>query len=278
MHDTGAKTLLSYTTPPGVFNVLPAGQSAQMDLAQGLDNIFSHPNAGPFISKQLIQHLVKSNPTLAYIQRVASVFNSNQSGVRGDMQSVISAILLDTEARQNDVAGVTQANDGHLQEPILFLAGLFRALGATVNDQNYFAYDLTNMSQDIYDAPSVFNYFSPGYVVPGFGIGGPEFQIYTSYSSIYRDNVVSSVFGAYSGNVQTYGPGTSVDLSAYVAMANSPATLVDALDMALTNGLMPVGLKQILATAVQAEQGGNLRRVQTALYLLLSSGYYNVWN
>jgi hypothetical protein len=277
-HDTTVKTLLNYPPPPGVMTVLPAGQSAVLDLNQALDNIFNHPNVGPFVARLIIQHLVKSNPSPAYIQRVSAAFNNNGHGVRGDMQAVISAILLDPEARQNDTPGQTQSTDGHLQEPLLFLPGLLRGLGAVVTDQNYFPYDLSNMEQDLYNPPSVFNYYSPGYVVPGFGLSGPEFQIYDTYSSLYRDNVISELFGAYSGNINSYGPATTVDLTSYVALAGNPTALVNALDQALTNGEMPAGLKQILVTAVQAEQGGQLRQVQTALYLLLSSGYYNVWN
>ena len=278
MHDTTAKTLLQYTAPPGVFTALPVGQSAQTDLTEALDNIFNHPNVGPFISKQLIQHLVKSNPTPGYVQRVAAVFNNNGLGVRGDMRAVVSAILLDAEARQNDQPGMTQAKDGHLQEPILFLAGFLRAMGAYVDNSNYFGYDLVNQNQDVYNAPSVFNYFSPGYQVPTFGIGGPEFQIYTPYSSVYRDNLVSNVFSAYSNVVNSYGPGTTIDLTTFVALAGNPQTLTDALDLTLTNGLAPAGLKNIILNAITAENGGNLRRVQTGLYLMLASSYYNVWN
>ena len=278
MHDTTAKTLLQYTAPAGVYTALPAGQSAQTDLTEGLDNIFYHPNVGPFIAKQLIQHLVKSNPTPAYVQRVAAVFNNNGSGVRGDMQAVITAILLDAEARQNDQPGMTQAKDGHLQEPILFLTGFLRAMGAYVDNTNYFGYDLVNQNEDIYNAPSVFNYFSPGYQIPDFGLGGPEFQIYTPYSSVYRDNLASNIFSAYSNNINSYGPGTTIDLTPFVALAANPQALTDALDLTLTNGLAPAGLKNIILNAITAESGGNLRRVQTGLYLMLASSYYNVWN
>jgi len=277
-HDQTSKTLLNYTPPAGVLTVLPANQSTVTDLQQGLDNIFYHPNVGPFISKQLIQHLVKSNPSPQYVGRVAAVFNDDGTGVRGNMQAVISAILLDQEARQNDVPGAMQPSDGHMQEPILFLAGFLRSLGAYVDDTNYYPYDLTNMGQDIYNPPSVFNYFSPGYVVPGFGLLGPEFQIYTPNSAVYRDNVVSGLFSSWGNNVQSYGSGTTVDLTPFVALAGTPSTLVDALDFTLTNGTAPAGLKQILVNAVTAETGGSLRQVQTAIYLLLMSGYYNVWN
>jgi hypothetical protein len=270
-HDTGAKTLLNGA-------VIPAGLSPQQDLDAALDNIFNHSNVGPFIGKQLIQHLVKSNPSPAYVTRVAAAFNNNGGGVRGDMKAVISAILLDPEARQNDAGGQDLPTDGHLQEPVLYLSGIFRAFNAQVNDQNYFANDLVALGESVFDAPSVFNYYSPGYRVPGVGISGPEFQIDTPYTAIYRNNWVSNVFASYQNPIITYGPGMSVDLSAYVALAANPAALVNALDVALTHGDMPVSMKSIVVAAVQAEAGGNLQRVLTALYLILTSSYYNVWH
>jgi hypothetical protein len=195
------------------------------------------------------------------------------------MKAVVTAILLDPEARQNDSGAMQLSKDGHLQEPALFLAGLVRAFGGLMNDQNYFTWELTNMSQEIYNAPSVFNYYSPGYVIPqSGGVLGPEFQIYTPYTSIYRDNLVASLFGSYSNPVMTYGPGTTIDLTPFLALANSPATLVDALDFTLTCGTMPAAMKQIMVQAVTAEAGGSLKRVETGAYLILASGYYNVWH
>src|SRR5581483_3278955 len=103
------------------------------------------PNVAPFISKQLIQHLVKSNPTPAYVQRVATVFTQTQ----GDMKAVITAILLDSEARANDEGGADQPNDGHLQEPALYITGIVRAFGGQMTPQNYFAYNLSSQGQDL---------------------------------------------------------------------------------------------------------------------------------
>jgi hypothetical protein len=270
-HDMGSKTLLNgLVTPPN--------QTAQQDLTMALDNIFNHQNVGPFIGKQLIRFLVKSNPSPAYVGRVAAAFNNNGQGFRGDMVAVVTAVLLDPEARQNDNGQNQTATDGHLTEPGLFMAGFLRGLGGTVNDQNYFASDLANMGQDIYNPASVFNYYSPGYVVPQTTLTGGEFQIYTPYSAIYRDNLIANLFSNYSGDVQTYGPGTTVDLTAFVNLASQPTALVNALDLALTDGLMPAQMKQTLVSAVQAETGGSLRQVQTAIYLILASGYYNVWH
>ncbi len=268
-HDTGPKTLLNG-------QMLSGGQSAQKDLADAIDNIFTHPNVAPFFCKQLIQHLVRSNPSPGYVQRVAMVFNNPQN--RGDMQAVILAILTDVEARASDVAGFEQLADGHLQEPALFLAGYLRGLNGQVNDQNYFNSDLAALGQDIYNAPSVFNYFSPNYQIPGTGLTGGEFQLHTPFTAIYRSNQVAGLFASYQNPIQTYGPGTTIDLTPYANLANSPSLLVDALDLALMHGQMPAAMKQILATGVTNETGGSLRRVQTGIYLILTSGYYNVWH
>ena len=113
------KLLLSY--PGSVFSTLPANQDGETDLRQALDNIFHHPNVGPFIGKQLIQHLVTSNPSPAYVARVAAAFDDDGSGVRGDLTAVVRAILLDPEARgpRRPIPAY-----GHLREPVLFITDL----------------------------------------------------------------------------------------------------------------------------------------------------------
>ena len=270
-HDSGAKQLLA-----GYMEA--AALTPQQDLNNTLDNIFNHSNVGPFVGRLLIQHLVKSNPSPAYVQRVAAVFANNGSGERGDMQAMISAILLDPEARANDNGGNDQPTDGHLQEPALFIAGMVRAFGGTATNQNYFGWDLVNMNQDIYNPPSVFNYYSPSYVPPGSTILGPEFQILTPDAAVYRANLVANFFFSYSNPVLNYGPGTTIDLTAYVPLATNPATLVAALDLTLTHGTMPAQMKQAVLTAVTNDTAGNLSRVETGAWLILSSSYYNVWH
>jgi uncharacterized protein (DUF1800 family) len=270
-HDSGAKQLLA-----GYMEA--AALTPQQDLNNTLDNIFNHSNVGPFVGRLLIQHLVKSNPSPAYVQRVAAVFANNGSGERGDMQAMISAILLDPEARANDNGGNDQPSDGHLQEPALFIAGMVRAFGGTATNQNYFGWDLVNMNQDIYNPPSVFNYYSPSYVPPGSTILGPEFQILTPDAAVYRANLVANFFFSYSNPVLNYGPGTTIDLTAYVPLAANPATLVAALDLTLTHGTMPAQMKQAVLTAVTNDTAGNLSRVETGAWLILSSSYYNVWH
>jgi len=275
-HDSGSKQLLSYASAP--LTVSPGGITPQQDLDNALSNVFNHPNVGPFVSKMLIQHLVKSNPSPAYISRVAAAFNNNSQGVRGDMEAVLTAILLDPEARANDNGGSDQPTDGHLQEPGLFIAGMVRAFGGQMTSGNYFPYDMANMSQDIFNAPSVFNYYSPAYGVPGTTLLGPEFEIHTPNNAVYRANVVQNLFGQYSNPVQTYGPGTTVDLTAFLPLAATPATLVSALDLTLTHGVMPSAMKTAIVNAVTNDTNGSLHRVETACYLILTSSYYNVWH
>jgi hypothetical protein len=270
-HDPGSKQLLNGY-------VSPAGVTPQQDLDNALDNVFNHPNVGPFVGKMLIQHLVKSNPSPAYVSRVAAAFNNNGQGVRGDMVATISAVLLDPEARANDSGGGDQVSDGHLQEPALFIAATVRAFGGQMTDQNYFPWDLVNLGQDIFDAPSVFNYYSPTYGVPGTTLLGPEFEIHTPNNAIWRANVVRTLFSQWSNPMETYGPGTLVDLTPFVPLAATPATLVSALDLTLTHGTMPAGMKAAIVSTVTADTSPLLQKVEDACYLILTSSYYNVWH
>ncbi len=261
----------------------PTSLSAQQDLDNALDNIFNHPNVGPFVGKLLIQHLVKSNPSAQYISNVAAAFNA---APRGDMKNVLTAILLDPEATANDNGGSDQAYDGHMQEPALFIPAIYRAFGGTMSDQNYFGWDLVNLGQDLFNAPSVFNYYSAGYRVNGVkqngvpvaGLAGPEFQIFSPVNAVWRANMVQGMFGSYSNPVVGYGPGTSIDMSPFVPLASNPATLINALDLTLAHGTMPSAMKSGLVTAVTGNASGNLSRVEMAIYLILTSNYYNVWH
>ncbi len=266
-HDTTAKTVMGYQAAAGI--------SPQADLNGVLDYLAGHPNTAPFISKQLIQHLVKSNPSPQYVLRVSTAFTQS----KGDMPTVISAILLDPEARANDAGGNDQPTDGHLQEPALLIPAVVRAFGGQMTPANYYSSTLASMGQDLFNAPSVFNYYSPGYVVGGTGgLSGPEFQIDNPNAAILRENFVATLFNQYSNPVQSYGPGTIIDLTPFLPLAANPATLVSALDLTLTEGVMPQALKTIIVNAVTADQGGTLHKVETAVYLILVSNYYNVWH
>jgi uncharacterized protein (DUF1800 family) len=264
-HDTGSKTLLNG-------QVLPAGQTAAKDLNDALLNVFNHPNAWPFVGKLLIQHLVMSDPSPAYVQRVGAVFNNNGSGVRGDLKAVVQAILLDPEARAGDPPTATPATGGHLREPVSYFVGLLRALNATVDDSNYLVWDGTVLAQTIYWAPSVFNYFSPVYNIPGTALLGPEFQLQTPANAVGRVNwVYQLLYGHYASTLQAYG----IDLTSFANLASSPAALVDAVDQTLTGGQMPAAMKNYIINEVSATQG-NLTRAQDALFLAATSAFYQV--
>ena len=266
-HDMTAKTLLNAVT-------LPAGQSALQDMTAALANIVAHPNVAPFVSKFLIQHMVSSNPSPAYIANVAAVFNDNGQGVKGDMQAVITAILMDPEARAGDNGNAQNVKFGHLQEPALYISSVLRAVNAQVDDANYFAWDLFNMGQDLFNSASVFNYYSPQFHV-GANFA-PEFQIQSPWTAVYRVNFMDGLFGAYSGSQATYGPGTTVDLTPWMSLAGNPAALVDALDSTFTHGQMPALMKSAIVTAVTGTNQGNLRRVQVGIYLIVTSSFYQV--
>ncbi len=266
-HDTGAKTVMSYSAP--------AGLSPQDDLNGVLGYLAAHPNTAPFISKQLIERMVKSNPTPQYVQRVAAAFTQS----KGDMPTVITAILLDPEARANDEGGNDLPTDGHLQEPALLIAGVVRAFGGQMTDQNWYSSVMASMGQDIFNPASVFNYDSPSFVVGGTGgLLGPEFQLDNPNASILRENFVANLTNSYSNPMLSNGQGTTVDLTPFLALAGTPATLVSAVNMTLTEGTMPQGLQTIITNAVNGDQNGALHRVETAVYLTLVSNYYNVWH
>jgi uncharacterized protein (DUF1800 family) len=270
-HDTTAKQLLIYPGASGG-GLLAAGQSATQDLQRALDNVFNHPNVGPFVSNELIQHLVTSNPSPPYVQRVASVFDNNGSGVRGDMKAVITAILMDPEARRGDDPATAVGTDGHLQEPILYMTGLLRAFGATSDGSNL-AYDGSGMGQEALYSPSVFNFYSPRYVIPGSTMYGPEFQILTTATSLNRVNWVNSfVFGS-------IGSGTTVDFSSYATQASNPSALLGSLNTLMLHGSMSSDMQSAILTAMQAAPAGSkqdMQQAQAAIYLIGTSSQYRV--
>ena len=267
-HDMVSKTLLNGTT-------LPAGQTAVADLNGALDNIFNHPNLPPFISKQLIQHLVMSNPRAAYIKRVADIFvsgtyNGIGSGQRGDLRAVIAAILLDPEARRGDDPTMAVSTDGHLREPILYIANLLRAFNATsdgVAPVNFSA----SFSENPLRPPSVFNFFPPDFPIPGTTLLGPEFNLQTTATTLLRINFVNSfVFGS-------LGSGTTVDFSSYASLASSPNQLLDTLNTLLLHGTMSSSMRASILSAMQAVPSGStqaLTQAKTAIYLTASSSQY----
>lgn len=273
-HDTGTKQLLDST-------VLPANQTPDKDLADAIHTVFMHPNVGPFIGKQLIQRLVTSNPSPAYVARVASAFNDNGSGVRGDMKAVIRAILLDSEAR----GGMrTETNYGHLREPALFLAQFYRSLGG-VSDGVALRSVSSNMSQNVFYSPTVFNYY-PADNVLATGQAAPEFGIHNTSTALARANTIySAVYGSATGNIiylskpdatVTGATGTYLDMTPYIALASNPAALVDKLNMLLMHGTMPPETRTAIINAVTAAGTAGLARAQLAIYLTANSPQFMV--
>lgn len=273
-HDGNSKTLFDTL-------VLPAGQSSAADLAAAVHGVFMHPNVGPFIGKQLIQHLVSSSPSPAYVGRVASAFNDNGKGQRGDMQAVIRAILLDSEAR-GGMRG--ESNYGHLREPALFVAQFYRALGG-VSDGVWLKDRSSEMGQNLFYADTVFNYYPADYALAG-GQEAPEFGILNTATALARANFVySAALSTANGNtVIAAAPsatlsgatGTALDLTPYIALAADPAALVDRLNILLLHGTMAPELRSQIVASVTAASSDTKIRAQTAIYLVANSAHFMV--
>jgi uncharacterized protein (DUF1800 family) len=262
-HDTGAKTFLGQH--------FVANQSARQDLDQALDLLFVHPNVGPFVGRQLIQQLVTSNPSPAYVAAVAAVFNDNGGGVRGDLAAVVRAIVTHPEA------GASSPTSGKLAEPALFVVSTLRALNASVTDYPFMGDSAESMGQKVLYPGSVFSYFSPGYRVRGTAgargapIGGPEFQILTTVTALERANFVADLLdGRFGGDVVVdYGPFTS--------RAGDAAALVDYCGLIFTGGRMSLEERTEIVNAVRRTSAGNPgERVRTALYLTLTAAQAQV--
>ena len=305
-HDAGAKTLLnglnvpSCPSPNGTANAA----CAQSDLAVALDNIFNHSNVGPFISKQLIQHLVTSNPSPAYVERVARVFNNDCNGLfnqgctggRGNLRFVVQAILLDPEAR-GDVKD--DPKYGKLREPAQYVNGFLRAFNVKSFDKlstsdgvlDSRGGNFTGMlDQPIYSPPTVFSYYQPAYEVPGTKILGPAFGILSTSTTLRRANVINSL--AYSGLTVNTTPiasnpdrprGTSIDIANLEALAVNPndGQVVNALNSLLLHGTMSSQMRTSIITAMNAINDSNLttrhqKRARVAVYLVATSSQYDI--
>ena len=242
-HSITAKTFFGVTIAP------QTTPDTVGDIKIALDTLFNNPNVGPFVGKQLIQRLVSSNPSPAYVGRVAAVFNDNGKGVRGDMKSVWQAILLDPEARTLS----TSTSAGKLREPLLRLSQMLRAFNATSVSGRYTGIGLTDdpatkLGQTPMFAPTVFNFFRPGYVPSGdalsaAGLVVPEMQITDELS-----------VAGYMNFVRTW---TAVDTTrdiqqdytAEKALAETPDALTDRMNLLLFGGTMPDALKTQISAA-----------------------------
>ncbi len=286
-HDAGAKTLLAYPGSAGFSQNVPAAQTPMQDIDAVVDNLFNHPNVGPFIGEQLIQRLVTSNPSGAYVTRVANIFNNNGSGVRGDMKAVIRAILLDPEAR---TPRASQPNYfGKLREPIMRFTHLHRAFGAVMSNGYRSIYDLGGsdaLGQNPLRAPSVFNYYSPEYSPSGpmsaAGLVGPEFGITNSATiSGFMDFSKYGIVGGFNSGAVNPGDWLNPNYAPYIALAPTPAAMVDALNVLLLSGGMSmqfrtqlIDIATKLTDSVVATQ--NTERFKTVLWLILNSPEYSI--
>jgi uncharacterized protein (DUF1800 family) len=309
-HDQTAKTLFNYTGAPNpTINACAncttdAARTAYAtdSLDKTLDNIFYHPNVGPFVGKLMIQHLVTSDPSPAYVSRVAAAFNNNGAGVRGDMKAVVRAILLDPEARggrKND------PNYGKLREPLQYLTNYLRTFNVrastpiTVNgsqvsppascqnkSDGVISWRTEEMGQNMLAPATVFSYFSPDYVVPGTDVRGPEFALANTSTSVARNNQMMGFSfewnwfdQATTAEPYPYTPcGTSIDLTEPTAWATadpSGNTLIEGLNTKMMHGTMSDAMKTKIRTAITFNVSAR-NKAQQAVFLVASSSQYQI--
>ena len=277
-HSTVAKALLRGVT-------LPAGQTPQQDLVGALQNIFLDPSLPPFVCTRLIQDLVKSNPSPAYVSRIAGVFVNDGTGVRGNMKAVIRALLLDPEARAGD-SGVVDPAAGRLRDPVQFWAAMMRGLLATSNAvwpnvafMNQ-AFDL--WLADFGEAPhapgSVFSFYSPQFALQTRQLA-PEFQNENGYTLHW---LTLHVQDALDNNFNLSGPEAkefSLDLSMnsvltqYAAQAG-PTALVNLLDALLLHNTMTQDMQQAIVQAVSGDDPSTMTK--NVAYLIVTSPQFRV--
>jgi len=260
-HDTSAKTIFNNIK-------IPAMQTADQDLNSLLNALMQHPTMAPFISQQLIEHMVSSNPSPDYIQRVAQVFQNDGTGVAGNLQAVITAILTDPEARAGDASpkAITPAF-GHLREPILFVTNVLRGLTAAVGATNAAAASAANLGENLFYAPSVFSYFSPQSRT-AHGLLGPEFQIYSTQTAANRADLVNTILYGTLGGIK-------LDLSPYTALTGNPANLINYIASVFLHGSMSPQLETEAMAAMNAASTP-LAKAQAALYIVLTSAEYQI--
>lgn len=285
-HDMKPKTLLNGTVLPNRSADSSATHVASMlDVNAAIDNLFNHPNVGPFIGRLLIQRLVTSNPTPAYVGRVAAKFANNGSGVRGDMGAVVKAILLDSEARS--YSKTTEPDFGKMREPYMTLMNMAKTFNAIPPSGNYesatYLYDF--YLQEPFQSPSVFNFYSPNHRPPGeltrMGLFGPEFQILTAVTAIEtQNNLLNSVENQISRWGSDPGNELILDFSQEIPLAGDPDALIRQLSTRLTGGtLRPRSFQNIREAVLKIPDSGNnwqKDRVKMAAYLIGASAEFNI--
>jgi uncharacterized protein (DUF1800 family) len=274
-HETGSKVFLGAT--------IAANTSATDSLRTALDVLFNHANVGPFIGRQLIQRLVTSNPSAAYVASVSAAFANNDSGVRGDLKAVLRAVLTHPEARQVNAA---RADNGYgkLREPVLRFTQWARASKASSASGQWKLGNLSDpaarLGQSPLRSPSVFNFYRPGYVPPNTAIAtasrvAPEFQITTESSVAGYLNFMQNAIATTSG---VNGTDIVPDYGAWLTLAGDPAALTDQANVVLAAGQLPAArvtlIRDAIAAMASASDTDKRRRVQAALLLTLAAPDY----
>jgi uncharacterized protein (DUF1800 family) len=263
-HELGVKTFLGTT--------IPAGTDGMASLKIALDTIFAHPNVPPFVGKQLIQRLVTSNPTPAYVARISAVFENNGSGVRGDLRAVVRAILLDDEAR--NATNLTNPSFGKLRAPVIRLTNWARAFGVTSASEAWSFGDTSSttnrLGQSIGRAPSVFNFFRPGYTPPNTSIAtsgfvAPEFQITNEPSVIAYVNYMQALIQNGAGDAK----GNYTDI---LTKAADSQALIDEINLIFTATIATI--KGAVDAISNTATNGPINRVYTAILLVMASPEY----
>ena len=269
-HDKGPKTLLNG------FEV-PAGQSAREDLTMALDNIFNHPNVGPFIAKQLIQRFVTSNPSPQYISDISDVFNDNGVGVRGSIGSVVSAILLHEEAFNGH--SLYPQTFGKLKEPVLRVSSLWRAFKPdNIHFDFNYAWAASEISQAPLNANSVFNFFTPFFSQPGLirenTLVSPEFEIHDETSIINITNrLLANSLWAHNQKYDSTPQRIVINIDREMPIGDDANALIAHLDRVLLGGTMSDGLRDEVRTLIDARDYGwaTSQKIVEAIFLIVSS-------
>lgn len=296
-HDQGQKIMIDDS-------VIPAGQPGMQDINDVIDLLFNHPNVGPFIAYRLIQQMVKSNPSPAYVNRVATVFNNNGQGVRGDMEAVFKAVLLDPEAR-DCISIDSDFKTGKLRQPMERFITLCRGfdIDSPSGDLWYedFSGQFDEVEQVFMGAPTVFNFFTPFYAEDTYvepnDMVSPEFQILHSVTSIHYLNWMEDAirtrpfrnFTAVNPNsprlANNDADSPSLDFSDEIAIldangVNGVDTVIDRLDIILCHGQLSDGTKTIVQNAmtqlINHNNSTNEDAVEMGIYLIVASADYTI--
>jgi len=291
-HETEEKTLLGG-------QVIPANQTGEQDIDDALDNLFNHPNVGPFLSTLLIKRLVKSNPSPAYVERVAMAFNDNGNGVRGDMKAVVKAILMDEEARSGQAMLADDA--GRAREPMMKFSAFAKAMPKIITDNKYWAINFSwrdNTGQSVLSSPTVFNYYLPNFQPVGdltnADLSAPELKLHNTSSSI---NYINEIYTwcywgeedwmdgmptfTYTWEDNSVGPPMRLDQNYFLQFADDPELLINELDRRLTYGQLSDETRDIIIPVLHDtywtwNDTWRINRVKSAIYYMMISPDFNI--